>query len=420
MASKMPLLWLLLVAVHASPVAAETDVPDHGWINNTTLRHKAEARQLVTAPRFEVNLDDPPQLRWAKVYADPLFANAARDIHDYLAQYIPEWALPLLVKIGASLRGKFPEYGEEMQGVAKALNMDIGDVVIVNIVYQLEGIAAGSCTVRNTTGPCKKKEQGPGLCTSFVAEGSEGFIWHGRNMDWNLDQKLLKYVIDVDFTRGGKTIYTGSLISGMVGLLHGVRYNGFSLSLNARDHGGNALLNILNMVLKSHALTPTHLLRKTLEENSGFDDAVRMAQTTPLVDPAYLTMAGCSNGQGAVITRDRKGGHHERVWFMNNTADPGHGNAQPAWYKLQTNYDNNQKPPVWDDRRTPGKQHLEQLGQKGLVNTKSVLEILKMWPTFNHHTDVTAIMSPCAMQNGVWSDGVWEELPSKRTNALYV
>jgi len=39
---------------------------------------------------------------------------------------------------------------------------------------------------------------------------------HGRNMDWNLDQHLLKYVISADFVRGGKKVFTGTFIAGRV------------------------------------------------------------------------------------------------------------------------------------------------------------------------------------------------------------
>jgi len=86
----------------------------------------------------------------------------------------------------------------------------------------------------------------------------------------------------------------------------------------------------------------------------------------------------------------------------------------------KSNYDYNKITPAWDDRRTPGKKHLEHLGQNALINTTSILQILKMWPTFNHHTDVTAVMSPCALKNGIWSDGTWQHSPSTQSHALYV
>ena len=38
--------------------------------------------------------------------------------------------------------------------------------------------------------------------------------------------------------------------------------------------------------------------------------------------------------------------------------------AKGVWYLLQTNYDNWEEPPFYDDRRTPGKICMKEMGQK--------------------------------------------------------
>ena len=72
---------------------------------------------------------------------------------------------------------------------------------------------------------------GPGLCTSIVARASNGDIIHGRNLDWNLNDDLLQFAIDVEFQRGNVTVYRGSTLVGFVGILHGM--NVVSLPTNS-------------------------------------------------------------------------------------------------------------------------------------------------------------------------------------------
>ena len=63
-----------------------------------------------------------------------------------------------------------------------------------------------------------------------------------------------------------------------------------------------------------------------------------------------------------------------------------------GWFILQTNYDHWETPPASDDRRTPGEKHMAALGQAG-VGVKGLTGVMTEWPTFNHHTDYTAIVS---------------------------
>ena len=67
---------------------------------------------------------------------------------------------------------------------------------------------------------------------------------------------------------------------------------------------------------------------------------------------------------------------------------------------LQTNYDHWEPAPSYDDRRDPGNKRMEALGQAG-VTGKAVYGVLLQWPTFNHHTDFTAIISAADPANYV-------------------
>jgi hypothetical protein len=90
-----------------------------------------------------------------------------------------------------------------------------------------------------------------GLCTSVVAKTPQGDVMHGRNLDWNIPATLREMVIDVDFQRNNKTVFTGTGLAGFVGLFNGMvpGDKGWSVSLDARGKGGKLFPNLLQALL---------------------------------------------------------------------------------------------------------------------------------------------------------------------------
>ena len=78
-----------------------------------------------------------------------------------------------------------------------------------------------------------------GLCTSVVANTPQQHVLHGRNMDWNIPPVLRKLVIDVEFQRSNRTVFTGTTIAGFVGVLNGMTTGpeAWSISMDARGKG---------------------------------------------------------------------------------------------------------------------------------------------------------------------------------------
>merc|ERR1712039_557277 len=119
----------------------------------------------------------------------------------------------------------------------------------------------------------------------------------GRNMDWNFPPNLLKYVLQVDYRKNNATVFTGVQLAGMVGTLHGIRRGSFSAQLNARDGGGKLLPNLFEEILRG-GKTPTHAMRRALEDSADFNSAEQFLVAEHFANPAYLVMAGASHGQG--------------------------------------------------------------------------------------------------------------------------
>ncbi|CAJ1343543.1 unnamed protein product, partial [Effrenium voratum] len=354
-----------------------------GWVNDEALRQSTGRRVGVAPRRLTVDLDLPAQQRWSFLASDPAFQNYKEEVNAYLEKYVPSALLPLVDSITKSLTGAFySDYAAEMRSIAGALKLSLGEVVLVNLIYQLEDLGT-SCSQVNTTGPC-----GPGLCTGLVADGSSG-VWQGRNLDWNLDARLLPYVVEVDYKSRNLTVFSAVQVVGMIGVLHGVSLGNFSVQLNARDQGGSALLNLLEELLLG-GKSPTHVLRRALEQSRGFTAAEQFLLSERLANPAYFILAGAGDGEGAILTRGRTFGNSWRL-HEKNAKDVHQINQQPDWLRLQTNYDSWTAVPDYDNRRAPGVNNTEKFC-KDEVSEDTVWSVMTTWPTKNHHTDITSVM----------------------------
>lgn len=375
-----------------------------GWIDDPAMQQLAAGKTPQTPMKFQLDLDLPQKQRWTHIMQDPRLANAAKDVHSYFLKVVPKHLLPFIENVAKDLAGHFHDYADEIKGIAEALNMSVADVALVNLAYPLQEIGNVNCSQNNVTGPCPPKETGPGLCTSYMAEDSNGTMWHARNLDWDLPDFLRKYIFDVEFMRGGKLLYTASTIAGLTGLLHGMKKGAFSISLNSREHSGSPILNLLDWLILPKQRLPTHLVREVFEGNPDYESTVQHLSTVDICAPVYFIVAGASRGQGCIISRGRL---DEDVWLMGQNTSNHHketNNLQPSWFRLQTNYDHWEEPPVWDDRRHPGIKYVEAIGQEGLNAQSIYTQSLSKFPTFNPHTDVTGIMSPTT---GEYMSVIW-------------
>ena len=103
------------------------------------------------------------------------------------------------------------ELGEEIKGIAKYWNVDVGTILGINLMYEFRKVqctlySAGVAVVvfalhqlmgdhhfnitPNSTD--SKSVHPPGIfgCVSMVAQDLEGRVLHGRILDWNLPNEL--------------------------------------------------------------------------------------------------------------------------------------------------------------------------------------------------------------------------------------
>merc|ERR1712146_4860 len=310
------------------------------------------------------------------------------------------------------LHGKFPDYGEDMEAIADALDAPLGAIVVAQLTYQLESIGV-NCSSWNNTGPgCNDTiADGPpagAWCTSVVArDNSTGSTTHGRNMDWDLPDSLLQYVFDVEAVRGGEIIYRGSTLAGFAGLFHGVSVGNasaprFSSSMDARNRGGNAIKNLFRLITegKHGTRTPAHNLRYVIENAKNYPEALSQLEENRLINQVYYIVGG-SEGDGNIVERDHDKTHF--AWPLPAKGDA----AYPDWYRLKTNYDHSDDVPAADNRRTYGYQFMDEVGSTGHVDADVIWDkVMTRWPIYNPHTDITSVIK---LDDGSMRTVVWME-----------
>uniref|UniRef100_A0A1I7WTQ4 NAAA-beta domain-containing protein n=1 Tax=Heterorhabditis bacteriophora TaxID=37862 RepID=A0A1I7WTQ4_HETBA len=86
--------------------------------------------------RYAINLDLSPSDRWTQVIRD--HSDAIPAVASISRLYIPEVLQPLVWWLASQLTYFFPvEYTEELKGIARESGLPLGEVVGLNILYDI-------------------------------------------------------------------------------------------------------------------------------------------------------------------------------------------------------------------------------------------------------------------------------------------
>ncbi|MCP9257556.1 N-acylethanolamine-hydrolyzing acid amidase [Dirofilaria immitis] len=311
--------------------------------------------------RYTINLDIAPENRWDKII----------DEHRsfFRHHYVPKFLRPIIWWIDEKiLFREFPEeYAQEMRGIAERSGLRIGEVIGMNILYDISAFDRKHITTNVG-------------CTSIVAEDYNGRIIHGRNLDFNMASLLQNLTIIADFTRDGNILYTAVTFVLHVGLCTGQKHGAFSISLNERYSG--AYIDTILMEFYTQFKRPvTFTIRMALEEKDTFEEARDLLMKEHFVAPSYLIIAGTKSGQACIITRNR--------WKTADLecTDPD----KDQWFLVVTNFDH------WkvdkDKRRKTAEKALRWIGRNA-ITYETMLQILSIHPVENNLTIFSTVMSP--------------------------
>ncbi|XP_030047331.1 acid ceramidase [Microcaecilia unicolor] len=324
---------------------------------------------------YTINLDLPPEERWNKVIKDKKkeIVNLMQVIKDLVEAFDPTGQVIRLVdyKLPILLDSLPYPFNEEIQGIADASGLPVGEVIFYNIFYEL------SC-----------------LCTSIIAEDEKGRMFHARNLDfglflgwdikhstWIVNRALKPLVLNLDFQKRNKTVFKGVTFAGYVGMLTGIKSNIFTLSMNERYSLDGGFMGILEWIFGVNSSWVGFLMRSVLENATSYKEVKKELVETKLIAPAYFILGGKS-GEACVITRTREDSMD--VWELDV--------KQGMWYLLETNYDHWNQPMFLDDRRTPAMKCMNRITQKN-ISLPTLYDVLSTKPVLNKLTTYTALMS---------------------------
>jgi len=261
----------------------------------------------------------------------------------------------------------FPsDLGQEIKGCAGNMGIPYGWLALFNIGYEVSD-----------------------ACTSIVAQTESGKIYHARNMDFwagmGFTDTLKNITFISNFQRGGKTLFMAASFAGYVGILSGMKPNGFSVTIDTRFYPqglGDMFYEVIAALMEKNASLVTFLSRKVFENENNYPSALQQLSNNELISDCYYIIAGASAGQGAVISRNRM--NATNVWELDSPS---------RWYEVETNYDHWQNPPWFDDRVTPANRGMTALGQKNL-SLQGMMDVLTIKPVLNIQTTYTILASP--------------------------
>lgn len=339
-------------------------------------------------PTYVINLDLPPEERWSELMRDKKekALELLQDIKNYSASFFHGKLFKLIDIYLPKMAKTLPEpYLSELQGIAKVTNLPLGEITLYNIFYEVFSV-----------------------CTSIIAQGADGRLFHARNLDfglflgwdvknhtWLTTEALRPLVVELDFQRNNQTVFKSVNFAGYIGVLTGMKPNRFTLTLDERFSLDGGFVGIIRWLMGDRTANWSgFLMRDVLDKAPGYPEALSILTTSKLLAPVYFILGGNVSEQGAVITRGR---NDADVWFMGR----GSVSQTSTWYLVETNYDHWSTPPFYDDRRTPAIHCLDAVGRQN-ITIPAIFNVLSTRPVLNKLTAYTTLMELSTGQFDTW------------------
>ena len=326
--------------------------------NYNYLFYSRESNNML--PEYIINLDLPPEERWAHII--PKYNDSIMDVIDTAYEELP-WVFSRTIKYLAkkyfdNMPQYMDEYGKEIIGISKYSGIDLYEVVLYNIFYEVFS-----------------------LCTSVVVNHNETII-HARNLDFGVLMEgivpLLKNItISAVFMKNNTVMYRAHTFAGFVGIFTGMKPYKYSITINQRFALNGGFLGIMKWFRTKTPIWNSFIVRDLLEGDYDYEYVVNKLSSAELVAPIYYIVGGINDTDGALITRDRY--YNLNPIYLNISK-----------YVFQTNHDHWIEPFYFDDRTTHGRKFLDE-NEHTIENIEL---LLKTKPTINRITIFSSIMIP--------------------------
>ena len=260
--------------------------------------------RMSPVPVFDVNLNDPPEVRWAWItqYADHfksarqlILGEVGIDADEPTPLWVTASARVMLMAVPSDRR-------HELEACAALCGVPAGELALLNYLYELKA-----------------------KCSSFVVARPDGRPLHARTLDWPGCAVLCACTVNVRVSRGQRLLYESLTWPGYLGVLTACAPGRFSLSVNFRAderaqlpwelpgegtartilseilRRGVAMLGSLTGKCRSVGFAVRHLLEA--EPAISFEGALEKLSGVALVAPVFFTLCGTASDEGAILVR---------------------------------------------------------------------------------------------------------------------
>lgn len=197
-------------------------------------------------------------------------------------------------------------------------------------------------------------------------------------MDFFFWGTLSKLMVQVDVFRGMDYVCALDVYAGSVITVTGFKPGKFAITVDSRHY--STRWEILTDMLVKQYVPSSYLVRKVLQEQETYEDAVRVLNYTKIAAPIYYTVSGLRGNEGCVIERAPESIHG---FYPLTDKD---------WFQVVTNYDKDEKDPLMDRRRVPTEKLLRKRGNN--ISKEEIFKIMTEWPRFNIATLLTFVAIP--------------------------
>jgi N-acylethanolamine-hydrolysing acid amidase len=310
-------------------------------------------------PSYTVDLSAPPSSRWSLVQRP--YASLIKPFAESYASQLSPAELQSLVDL-LHTGYLVPEFAQELQALALAVNITYNQAVFLNFMYEWNA-----------------------HCTSIVARLANGTVIHGRNLDYSSSSFLRETTVQIHVYHGTQKLYTSVGFAWYLGVGTGIG-RGFSVSQNERDNGGREAT--FDALLKGYQ-GDLWVLRKAFSRLTSFDEASWYLKNSKVAASTYYIVAG--EAEGVDIARER-----DSVAGLSEIGDEN-------WFVVQTNSDNWLPDP--DGRRDTAIEAMDKVGRENM-SVDTLLQVLQTFPVLNPTTVFTSIMVPSTgfMMTTVYED----------------
>jgi len=186
---------------------------------------------------------------------------------------------------------KYREFVEEIQGIADAADLPFDTIFFLNYAYEVSTISGHACS-------------------GILVRNANNTVIHGRNLDFEFWGTFAELFSRVNWYRGEELVFSSDQVIGSVFVLTGMKNGKFAVHVDTRIT--HDYFKVFSSIFVKQVMPSAYLVRKVLEEENSFSDAISRLSSTEITAPIYYVVSGPGPNDGAVIERTFDGVHNMR------------------------------------------------------------------------------------------------------------